>query len=101
MKIYKVLAMAAMLASGMTLTSCGNDFLESLPTDRLADGGTATEASINSGLAAVYQILLFDSYANNNYESNCVICRCSRPMVSTLSRVHGTSIPQVSLVPTR
>lgn len=73
MKIYKVLAMAAMLASGMTLTSCGNDFLESLPTDRLADGGTATEASINSGLAAVYQILLFDSYANNNYESNCVI----------------------------
>lgn len=73
MKLYKTLVMAAMLASGMTLTSCGDDFLESLPTDRLSDGGTATEASVNSGLAAVYQILLFDSYANNNYESNCVV----------------------------
>ena len=73
MKIYKTLAMAAVLASGMTLTSCGDSFLESKPTEALADGGTATEASINSGLAATYQILLFDSYANNNYESVCVV----------------------------
>ena len=65
--------MAAVLASGLTLTSCGEDFLESLPTDHLADGGTATESSINSGLAATYQILLFDSYANNNYEAIPVI----------------------------
>ena len=73
MKINKIFMMAAVLASGMTLASCGDSFLESLPTEQLADGGTATESSINSGLAATYQILLFDSYANNNYEAIPVI----------------------------
>ena len=73
MKTYKIFAMAAVLASGMTLASCGDSFLESLPTEQLADGGTATESSVNSGLAAVYQILLFDSYANNNYEAIPVV----------------------------
>ena len=73
MKINKIFMMAAVLASGMTLASCGDAFLESLPTEQLADGGTATESSINSGLAATYQILLFDSYANNNYEAIPVV----------------------------
>ena len=56
MKINKIFMMAAVLAS-----------------EQLADGGTATESSINSGLAATYQILLFDSYANNNYEAIPVV----------------------------
>ena len=73
MKAYKLSIMAALIASGMTLASCGDSFLESLPTDKLADGGTATESSINSGLAATYQILLFDSYANGSYESSVYI----------------------------
>lgn len=73
MKINKIFMTAAVLASGMTLASCGDSFLESLPTEQLADGGTATESSINSGLAATYQILLFDSYANNNYEAIPVV----------------------------
>ena len=57
MKTYKLSIIAALIASGMALASCGDGFLESLPTDKLADGGTATESSINSGLAATYQIL--------------------------------------------
>ena len=73
MKAYKFSIIAALIASGMTFASCGDSFLESLPTDKLADGGTATESSINSGLAATYQILLFDSYANGSYESSVYI----------------------------
>ena len=73
MKINNKFMMAAVLASSITLVSCGDNFLESLPTEKLADGGTATESSINSGLAATYQILLFDSYANNNYEAIPVV----------------------------
>ena len=73
MKINKILAMAFMLASGMTLTSCGTDFLESYPTNNLEAGGSASANSVNSLLAATYQILLFDSYANNNYEAIPVV----------------------------
>lgn len=69
MRIFKLYTVAAVLAAGMTLASCGDSFLESEPTDKLAGGGTATLSSINSGLAATYQILLFDSYANGFYES--------------------------------
>ena len=51
------------------LGSCGEDFLTSLPTEKQAAGSPATEGAILSNLGAAYQILLFDSYANNNYNS--------------------------------
>ena len=73
MKKYKFYALTALLAGGMTMASCGDSFLEAEPTNQLAAGGTATLSSINSGLAATYQILLFDSYANGSYESSVYI----------------------------
>ena len=73
MKKFKLYTIATLLAAGMSLTSCGDSFLESEPTASLAAGGTATLSSINSGLAATYQILLFDSYANGSYESSVYI----------------------------
>ena len=51
------------------LSSCGEDFLTSMPTEKQAAGSPATEGAILSNLGAAYQILLFDSYANNNYNS--------------------------------
>ena len=50
-------------------SSCSDDFLTNYPTASQEAGGTATEGAIQSNLAACYQILLFDSYANNNYNS--------------------------------
>lgn len=50
-------------------SSCGEDFLTSLPTEKQAAGSPATEGAILSNLGAAYQILLFDSYAANNYNS--------------------------------
>lgn len=50
-------------------TSCSDDFLTNYPTASQESGGTATEGAILSNLASCYQILLFDSYANNNYNS--------------------------------
>lgn len=73
MKTYKLFTIATVLAAGMSFTSCGDSFLDSEPTAQLAAGGTATLSSINSGLAATYQILLFDSYANGSYESSVFI----------------------------
>lgn len=73
MKIFKLYTVAAVFAAGLILASCGDSFLESEPTDKLAAGGTATLSSVNSGLAATYQILLFDSYANGSYESAAFI----------------------------
>ncbi len=49
--------------------SCSDNFLTNSTTDRQAAGEPATEGAILSNLASVYQILLFDSYANNNYNS--------------------------------
>lgn len=57
------------LISLMGLGACGEDFLTSLPTEQQAAGSPATEGAILSNLGAAYQILLFDSYANNNYNS--------------------------------
>ncbi len=51
------------------LISCGDDFLTVESTEKLQSDGSATEASILSSLGATYQILLFDSYANQNYNS--------------------------------
>lgn len=50
-------------------SACSDDFLTNSTTDRQAAGEPATEGAILSNLASVYQILLFDSYANNNYNS--------------------------------
>ena len=50
-------------------SSCSEDFLTNYPTASQESGGTATEGAILSNLASCYQILLFDSYAANNYNS--------------------------------
>ena len=50
-------------------TSCNDDFLTVEPTSSLEAGGDATEGAILSNLGAAYQILLFDSYADYNYNS--------------------------------
>lgn len=49
--------------------SCSDDFLTNSTTEKQAAGAPATEGAILSNLAAAYQILLFDSYANNQYNS--------------------------------
>jgi len=65
MKKYFYIAMVAILG----LSSCGEDFLTISPTSSQEAGGDATEGAILSNLASCYQILLFDSYANKNYNS--------------------------------
>ncbi|MDR2915177.1 MAG: RagB/SusD family nutrient uptake outer membrane protein [Tannerella sp.] len=73
MKTYKIFTIAALFA-GLTLTtSCGDDFLTASPTEKPAAGAPATEGAILSSLASAYQILLFDSYADNNYNSILLI----------------------------
>lgn len=53
----------------LTFSSCGEDFLTNAPTESQEAGGAATEGAILSNLGACYQILLLDSYANQNYNS--------------------------------
>ena len=66
MKKYSfILTLAAMIG----FSSCGDQFLTVTPTASQEAGGEATEGAILSNLASCYQILLFDSYANNNYNS--------------------------------
>lgn len=67
MKTYKILTVAALLAGSTLFSSCGDDFLTAEPTEKPAAGAPATEGAILSSLGAAYQILLFDSYADNNY----------------------------------
>ncbi len=57
------------IASVIGFSSCGEDFLTVYPTASQEAGGTATEGAILANLASCYQILLFDSYANYNYNS--------------------------------
>ncbi|WP_159519889.1 RagB/SusD family nutrient uptake outer membrane protein [Sunxiuqinia indica] len=64
-KYIKAIVFIAILG----FTSCTDDFLTNYPTDSQASGGTATEGAILSNLGSCYQVLLFDSYANNNYNS--------------------------------
>ncbi|MGF7137842.1 RagB/SusD family nutrient uptake outer membrane protein [Roseimarinus sediminis] len=66
MKAYPIILLIAAL---FTLSSCGDEFLTVYPTEKQEAGGAATEGAILSNLAASYQLLLFDSYANNNYNS--------------------------------
>lgn len=68
MKIMKKYIFIMMIAL-MGFTSCGDEFLTSYPTEKQQAGAPATEGAILSNLASAYQILLFDSYANNNYNS--------------------------------
>lgn len=69
MKKYKYLPIIIALMGVFTMTSCGDDFLSAEPTDKQETGQPATEGAILSNLAAAYQILLFDSYAANNYNA--------------------------------
>jgi len=57
------------LAGSLFLTSCGDDFLSASSTEKQEAGGPATEDAILSNLGSAYQILLFDSYADNNYNA--------------------------------
>lgn len=67
MKKLIYILIATLLLAGAT--GCSDDFLTNATTERQAAGEPATEGAILSNLAAVYQILLFDSYAANQYNS--------------------------------
>jgi hypothetical protein len=69
MKKYKFAAIIIALAGFAGLSSCGDEFLSAESASKVEAGSAATEDVIFSNLAAAYQILLFDSYANNNYNS--------------------------------
>jgi hypothetical protein len=70
MKNYRLLfIITAVLIGMLSVTSCSDDFLTASSTEKLESGGPATEGSILSNLASAYQILLFDSYANYNYNA--------------------------------
>lgn len=66
-KYIRALAYAVLI--GLTMSSCNDDFLTAKPTASQAAGGEVTEDALRSNLAAAYQLLLFDSYADNRYES--------------------------------
>ena len=67
MKQYRLLTVLVALSGILTMTSCGDDFLSASSTEKQEAGGAATEGAILSNLGSAYQILLFDSYANSNY----------------------------------
>ena len=69
MKKYRLLTVFVALMGIFTMTSCGDDFLTASSTEKQEAGGAATEGAILSNLGSAYQILLFDSYANGNYNS--------------------------------
>ena len=69
MKNNKFLMIIAAAFVVLGTTSCGDDFLTASSTEKQEAGGAATEGAILSNLGSAYQILLFDSYANNNYNS--------------------------------
>jgi len=66
MKKYKLILLVAAVIG---FASCSDSFLTNQPTESQEAGGAATEGAILSNLGACYQILLFDSYAANNYNS--------------------------------
>ncbi len=69
MKKYSCLLLSIVFAGTLFISSCGDDFLTASPTEKQEAGGPATESAILANLASAYQILLFDSYANNNYNA--------------------------------
>jgi len=66
-KYMKTFAFAVALMIG--LSSCGEDFLTAYPTDSQEAGGEATKGAIEANVASAYQILLFDSYADYQFNS--------------------------------
>jgi len=70
MKKNKYLSIIALILAGsLSLSSCGDDFLTSSPTENQEAGTPVTEFALLANLAAAYQILMFDSYAANNYNA--------------------------------
>lgn len=69
MKKYIFLMPFIILMGFILMTSCGDDFLTAGSTEKKLAGDEATEEVILANLASAYQILLFDSYANGNYNS--------------------------------
>lgn len=66
MKRYSLIAFVLAL---FALGSCSDDFLSIKSTEKQDAGGAATEGAIQANIAGCYQVLLLDSYANNNYNS--------------------------------
>jgi hypothetical protein len=64
-KYIKILLIATLF----TASSCSDDFLTIYPTSSQEAGGEATEGAILANLGSCYQILLFDSYADFQYNS--------------------------------
>lgn len=64
-KYIKTLIIAALIG----LTACSEDFLTVEATSSQEAGGTSSEDDILSYLGSCYQILLFDSYADYQYNS--------------------------------
>lgn len=73
MKIIKLYMAVAAMTAGMALTACGDSFLNTEPTTQGAAGAAGDVQNINSGLAASYQILNFESFPNASYESSVFI----------------------------
>ena len=69
MKTNKIFSLALVMATGMAVSSCGDDFLEAEPTAQISVGGTVDQNSLFASLVAAYQPLLFESYAACSYES--------------------------------
>lgn len=65
---FLILIMTALLGA-FFFNSCSDDFLTASSTEKRAVGDPATEEVIVSFLTSAYQILLFDSYADCNYNS--------------------------------
>lgn len=65
----KYISLILLISLSLGITSCDEDFLTVSPTSSQEAGGPATEGAILSNLAASYQILLLDSYANFNFNS--------------------------------
>jgi hypothetical protein len=69
MKRYNLFIILITLVGAIYFTSCSDDFLSASSTEKQEAGAEATEGAILSNIASAYQILLFDSYANNNYNA--------------------------------
>ncbi|MCK9179805.1 MAG: RagB/SusD family nutrient uptake outer membrane protein [Bacteroides sp.] len=67
-KYFNIWALT-LLTAVFILSACGDSFLTNSSTQQQEAGGDATEGAIESNLASAYQILLFDSYANNEYNA--------------------------------
>ena len=67
MKKILYILITALLITGVN--GCSDDFLSASSTEKQEAGAPAYEGAILANLASAYQIMLFDSYANQNYSS--------------------------------